>query len=276
MRKYMAEFLGTFILVLFGCGSAVVLGGLSGGMEGGTLGVTAIALAFGLSLVASAYAVGPVSGCHVNPAVSLGMLLAGRMGVVDFIGYVVAQVAGAFAASGLLLAITRFTGELFATETLGENGYDSYSTVLLELPGALIVEVVLTFVFVLTVLGVTASEKTAQVAGIVTGLALTLVHIIGIPLTGTSVNPARSLAPAVLIGGEALSQVWVFVAAPLAGAILAALAFRFLRKARKPRRAAHSIPSKAHDVRHERTTYVAAPPVEPPAPEARAEADLTL
>ena len=222
IKKYIAEFLGTAILVLFGCGTAVFCGGLSGGISNGTLGVVAIALAFGLSIVAGAYSIGHISGCHVNPAVSLAMFINGKLDIIDLIGYVVSQVAG----SGLLLLITKET----ATTGFGSNGYGDLSSVGISMTGAIIVEVILTFVFVLTSLGVTSSEKYSSVAGIVIGLTLTFVHIIGIPLTGTSVNPARSLAPAVLDGGIALNQVWVFLVAPLAGAALAGIIFKFLFK----------------------------------------------
>ena len=228
MKKYIAEFIGTFTLVFFGCGTAVVCGGFTGGTGVGFLGVVGIALAFGLAIVAAAYAIGPVSGCHVNPAVSLSMLLTKKLGAMDFVGYVIAQVAGAFAGSALLKLIVSSTELLTAANGLGQNGFAAQSGLGLTLAGALIVEVVLTFVFVLTILGVTSSEKTSNIAGIVIGLTLTFVHIIGIPLTGTSVNPARSLAPAVFVGGEALSQVWVFIAAPLAGACLAAFAYKAL------------------------------------------------
>lgn len=226
LKKYIAEFLGTAILVLFGCGTAVFCGGLSGGTGNDTLGVVSIALAFGLSIVAGAYSIGHVSGCHVNPAVSLAMFINGKLDIIDLIGYIVSQVAGAFAGSGLLMLITRET----AADGLGSNGYGELSSVGISMTGAIIVEIVLTFVFVLTVLGVTSSEKYSSVAGIVIGLTLTFVHIIGIPLTGTSVNPARSLAPAVLDGGIALNQVWVFLVAPLAGAALAGIIFKFLFK----------------------------------------------
>lgn len=224
IKKYLAEFFGTMVLVLFGCGTAVVTGGLTGGTDSGTLGVVAIALAFGLSIVAAAYAIGHISGCHVNPAVSLAVLINGGMSFSDFIGYVVAQVAGAFAGSGILLFITKNS----TLEGFGSNGFLEASSVGLSTAGAVVVEIVLTFVFVMTILGVTSSEKTSHMAGIVIGLALTFVHIIGIPLTGTSVNPARSLAPAVLQGGEALNQVWVFILAPLVGAALAALIFKYV------------------------------------------------
>lgn len=223
IKKYIAEFFGTMVLVLFGCGTAVVTGGLSGGTGSGTLGVLAIALAFGLSIVAAAYAIGHISGCHVNPAVSLAVLINGGMSFADFIGYVIGQVAGAFAGSGILYFITKSSN----LEGFGSNGFLELSSVGLSTAGAVIVEVVLTFVFVMTILGVTSSEKTSHIAGIVIGLTLTFVHIIGIPLTGTSVNPARSLAPAVIEGGQALEQVWVFILAPLVGAALAALVFKY-------------------------------------------------
>jgi aquaporin Z len=232
MKKYLAEFFGTCVLVFFGCGTAVVCGGFTGGTGSGYLGVVAIALAFGFSIIASAYAIGHISGCHVNPAVSLAILINGGMSFKDFIGYIVAQFVGAFAGSGLLSFIVSSSEKLTGT---GANGYGALSGVGLSVGGALVTEIILTFVFVMTILGVTSSEKTAPIAGIVIGLVLTFVHLIGIPLTGTSVNPARSLAPAVLAGGEALSQVWVFIVAPLIGGALAAVVFRglFSEKAQK-------------------------------------------
>ena len=233
MKKYLAEFIGTLTLVFFGCGTAVVCGGFTGGTDGGYLGVVAIALAFGLAIVASAYAIGPVSGCHVNPAVSLSMLLTKRLGVKDFAGYVVAQVAGAFAGAGLLRFIVSAADKLSVDGGLGQNGFGTQSGLGLNLGGAFVVEIVLTFVFILTILSVTSSEKTSHIAGIVIGLTLTFVHIIGIPLTGTSVNPARSLAPAALAGGEAISQVWVFILAPFAGAVLAAAVYKLLVEPKK-------------------------------------------
>ncbi|MBQ7046453.1 MAG: MIP family channel protein [Oscillospiraceae bacterium] len=225
MKKYIAEFLGTMTLVLFGCGTAVVCGGFTGGTGVGYLGVAAIALAFGLAIVAAAYAIGDISGCHVNPAVSLAVLINGKMSVTDFVGYVIAQIAGAFAGSGILYAITKSSDMPMG---YGSNGFDELSGVGLDMVGAFVVEVVLTFVFIMTILGVTRTEKTSSLAGIVIGLTLTFVHLIGIPLTGTSVNPARSLSPAVLEGGDALSQVWLFIVAPFVGAIIAGLAHKFL------------------------------------------------
>lgn len=228
MKKYLAEFLGTFVLVFFSCGAAAI----SGGIEG-VLGVFGIAMAFGLSIVAMAYAIGPVSGCHINPAVSLAMLIDGRMGVMDFIGYLIAQFAGGIAATGVLKAVVAMSALDAAKTGLGANGFDTLSYVGLNMGGAILVEIILTCVFVLTILGVTSSEKTGGIAGIVIGLTLAFVHILGIPLTGTSVNPARSFGPALFVGGDALTQVWVFIAAPLAGAVLAAVLWKFFRNVKK-------------------------------------------
>ena len=215
-KKYVAEFIGTAILVLFGCGTAVVTGGNP----------ILTSLAFGLAIVAGAYAIGDISGCHVNPAVSLAMLINGKLNLKEFAGYVVSQIAGAFAGSGLLYAILSCTD--LGTNALGANGFDKASGVGLTLCGAILVELILTYVFVYVILGVTAKKERAHIAGIVIALTLTFVHIIGIPLTGTSVNPARSIAPAVLLGGEALGQVWVFIVAPLAGAAAAACTYKLL------------------------------------------------
>ena len=223
MKKYLCEFIGTLVLVLFGCGSAAV--------AGSALGTLGIALAFGLSIVAMAYVIGNVSGCHINPAVSLAMLISKKMSVKDFFGYVVSQVLGALAGSGILYYIISTSSSLsIAANGLGANGFGAASSVGLSMLGAIIVEVILTFVFIYTILGVTSDESKSSVAGIVIGLTLTFVHIMGIPLTGTSVNPARSLAPALLLGGEALSQVWVFIVAPFVGSALAALTFKGLNK----------------------------------------------
>lgn len=217
-KKYAAEFIGTFVLVLFGCGSAAT--------AGGDLGFLGIAFAFGLSIVAMAYAIGPVSGCHINPAVSLAMLLSRKMSGADFIGYVIAQAAGAIAGAGVLYAIIASTGT--AVTSLGQNGFGEGYGIGIPMGMALVVEIILTFVFIYTILGVTSSESNGAVAGLVIGLTLAFVHILGIGLTGTSVNPARSLGPALLLGGQALSQVWVFLLAPLAGGALAAGVYRWL------------------------------------------------
>lgn len=222
MKKYPAEALGTFVLTFMGCGAAVVLGAAT---DGGHL---AVALAFGLSIVAMAYAIGGVSGCHINPAVSLGVLLDGRMSVKEFIGYVISQVIGAVAGAALLFGIVEM-GVYDHTGGLGTNGVAGAGGI----GGAFLIEVVLTFIFILVILSVTANEKFAHIAGIVIALTLTFVHIVGIPLTGTSVNPARSLGPALFAGGDALTDVWVFIAAPLVGAVLAAVVYRFLIRVEK-------------------------------------------
>jgi len=220
-KQYTAEFVGTLILVFMGCGSAIVLGPVGGHL--------AIAFAFGLAIVACAYVIGPISGCHINPAVSLAMLLDKRLSVTDFIGYVAAQVLGAIAGAGLLKLIISF-GVIDQTGGLGANAVTDAGG---GLGGALVVEFILTFIFVFTILGVTAQKEYSNVAGLVIGLTLTFVHIVGIPLTGTSVNPARSLGPALLGGGQALNDVWVFALAPLAGAALAVLSYICLRKVKK-------------------------------------------
>ena len=222
MQKYVCAFIGTAVLVLFGCGSAAIAGGV--------LGTLGIALAFGLSVIAMSYVIGNISGCHVNPAVSLAMLINKKMDAKDFICYVIAQILGAIAGIAILYTIMINSGLEIDVQGLGANGFDTASSVNLSMIGAIITEVVLTFVFIFTVLGVTSDEKKSSVTGIVIGLALALVHIVGIPLTGTSVNPARSLAPALFLGGEALEQVWVFIVAPLVGAALAAVAYKFLAK----------------------------------------------
>ena len=208
-KKYFAELIGTLVLVFMGCGSAVFLGCETSG------GHLAVALAFGLSIVAMAYAIGGISGCHVNPAVSLAMLLTKKLSIIDFIGYVIAQTAGAIAGAGLLKLMLSF-GLTDATDALGSNGIANSGGI----AGSLIIEIILTFIFITAILGVTSDESKSSVAGIVIGLTLTFVHIVGIPLTGTSVNPARSIGPAIFAGGDSLTNVWVFIVAPLVGAAL--------------------------------------------------------
>ncbi|MBR5662347.1 MAG: aquaporin [Bacilli bacterium] len=218
MRKYIAEFIGTLILVLFGTGIAAFSGG----------DLVATALAFGLAIIATAYVIGNISGCHVNPAVSLAMFLKGEIDLFELIGYIISQVLGALAGSGILYAILAATN--LSTNALGANGYGALSATNISLWGAIITEIVLTAVFVYTILGVTSDSKKSSVAGIVIGLTLTFVHLLGINLTGTSVNPARSLAPALILGGKALSQVWVFIVAPMIGAVVASFVYNFINK----------------------------------------------
>ena len=226
MKKYIAELIGTFVLTFVGCGAAAVSGGV-----GGVLGVLGIAMAFGLSIVAMAYSIGNVSGCHINPAVSLAMLISKRMSGKDFVGYVIAQFIGALIAAGLLKLIGSMCDPVITG--LGTNGFGDASYVHLSMAGAIVVEIVLTAIFVIAILGVTSKDSFGSVAGIVIGLTLAFVHIIGIPLTGTSVNPARSFGPAVFTGGEALSQLWVFIVGPLVGALVAALIWMYLGKEEK-------------------------------------------
>lgn len=214
VKKYVAEFIGTFVLVLFGCGTAAAVG-CNGADPNVAYMLTA--LAFGLSIVAMAYSIGCVSGCHVNPAVSIAMLVSGKLSAKDFVGYVVAQVLGAIVGAALI-------GVFLGWDCgFGANGLYNADVAL-----SLVIECVLTFVFVLVILGVTAKTDNAAVAGLVIGLSLTLVHILGIHFTGTSVNPARSFGPALFAGGDALANVWVFVVAPLVGGVLAALVWKFL------------------------------------------------
>jgi aquaporin Z len=222
MKRYISELIGTMVLVLFGCGSAAIAGSVLGNLG--------IALAFGLSIVAMAYVIGDISGCHVNPAVSIGMWIDGRMETKDLILYIVFQCIGAIIGIAILAVIINSAPSLggYMATGLGQNGFGSASSVGLNVVGAIIVEIILTFVFVFTVLGVTKKAENGAVAGIVIGLTLAFVHILGIPLTGTSVNPARSLAPALFLGGQALQQVWVFILAPIIGAIIAGLLYKGL------------------------------------------------
>ena len=215
LKKFAAEFVGTLVLVLFGCGAAVL-----GGFE--NVGQLGIALAFGFAIVAMAYGIGPISGCHVNPAVSLAAFVAGRMSAKDMGLYWVAQILGAIAGAALigLIAKTGFTN-------LGANGFDAGSPGGYGLQAALIFEIVFTAIFVVVILGVSGDQKHGAFAGLAIGITLAVIHIVGIQVTGVSVNPARSFGPALLQGGEALSQVWVFFVAPAAGAALGALLFRF-------------------------------------------------
>ncbi len=227
MRKYIAEFIGTLVLVVIGCGSAVAANTLLQNFVSTDVHVLAfstllIAFAFGIAIIAMATSIGNVSGCHVNPAVSIAMLVSGKMTVADFFGYIIAQFIGAIAGAGILWAFFQ------SNENLGQNGFNDASALGAGMGVAIFVEIVLTFIFVTAILGVTSKAENSPIAGIVIGLTLTGVHILGIPFTGTSVNPARSFGPALLAGGEALSQVWVFIVAPLIGGILAALIYKFL------------------------------------------------
>lgn len=228
IKKYAAEALGTFTLTLFGCGSAAI--------AGDALGTLGIAFAFGLSIVAMAFVIGNVSGCHINPAVTFGLYADKRISLKDLFGYWVGQFVGGIVAAFVLMFIINNCADLggVAATGLGCNGFGEASSTGISMVGAFVVEVILTAVFVLTILGVTADGKTSHFAGLVIGLTLTFVHIMGIPLTGTSVNPARSFGPALAMATQGntlpLDQVWVFIFAPLVGAGFAAAIFAAFKK----------------------------------------------
>lgn len=214
IKKFAAELIGTAVLVLFGCGAAVLAGF-------DVVGQLGIALAFGFAIIAMAYGIGPISGCHVNPAVSLGAFIAGRMSAKDMVIYGIAQFIGAVVGAFILASIakTGFT-------QLGQNGFDAGSPGGYGLQAALIFEIVATAVFLIAILGVTGAKGHGAFAGVSIGITLALIHIVGIQVTGVSVNPARSFGPALLVGGQAMSQLWVFIVAPLIGGALGGLLFR--------------------------------------------------
>jgi len=224
-NKYVAEFIGTLTLVLMGCGSAVIAG--SNGTTG--VGLLGISFAFGLSVVAMAYAIGHISGCHINPAITIGMVVAGRMKASESIGYIVAQILGAIAGAGILYVIAGGKpGFDISTTGLGQNGYDAASPQGYSMVSGFIAEVVFTAIFLLVIFGSTSTKNIhGGFAGLAIGLSLVLIHIVGIPVTGVSVNPARSIGPAIFVGGTALSQLWLFIIAPVAGSIIAAFIWRY-------------------------------------------------
>lgn len=230
IKKYIAEVIGTMVLVVMGCGTAMLVG--CDAVNGG--GYILTALAFGLTIVGMAYSVGNISGCHINPAVSLGVLLSGGMKVQEFMGYVISQCIGALAGAGLLAAIFNLGGVTDMTGGYGSNGLAGVNG---SVVAGLLVEIVLTFIFVMTILGVTSAKAGhGSFGGLVIGLTLTLVHILGIGLTGTSVNPARSIGPAIVaaISGNSapMSCVWVFIVGPLVGAAIAAVVYKFFESAK--------------------------------------------
>ena len=233
VKKYVAELIGTMVLTMVGCGVAVVVGCTSGGE------VVATALAFGLSVVAMAYCIGRVSGCHINPAITIGMYVDKRIDTRDAIGYIVFQFIGGIIGAVLLWAIlSQLQG--YDISSLGQNEFDTAGHTI-TMAGALLVEILLTFIFVLAALGVTSTKATAAQGGIVIGLTLVLVHLLGIGLTGTSVNPARSFGPALMMLAEGnslpIEQVWVFIVAPIIGAIIAGLVWKFLKPEDEPEEA---------------------------------------
>ncbi len=219
MNKQIAEFIGTFTLVLFGCGAAVI--------AGADIGLTGISFAFGLALIGMAYGIGSVSGCHINPAVSLGMVAAGRMSLGEAIGYIIAQCAGAIVAALLLMLIASGKADYSLAENgLGQNGWGAGYLGEYSMGAAFIFEVVATFLFMVVILGATSAGAPAAMAGLAIGLALVVIHLVGINVTGVSVNPARSLGPALFAGVTALAQLWLFIVAPIIGAVLAGMLFK--------------------------------------------------
>jgi len=220
MKKYLAELVGTFILVLFGCGTAVV--------AGDKVGVLGIAFAFGLALIGAAYGIGPVSGCHINPAVSLGVWTAGRMTTKDMIGYWVGQIIGGFLGAWVLYMIARGVGAGYdiGVAGLGQNGWGAGYQGEYNVTSAFLFEFVATLIFVIVILGSTQKAAAPGFAGLAIGITLVVIHIFGIRITGVSVNPARSLGPALLVGGKALSQVWLFLLVPSIAGVAAGLLFR--------------------------------------------------
>jgi aquaporin Z len=222
MKKYLAEMVGAFVLVFGGCGSAV--------LAGEKIGFLGVSIAFGLTLLVMAYAIGHISGCHINPAVTIGLLVSKKMDPRDAAGYIIAQIIGGILAAALLLAIAKGAAGGYDPTLTGfaANGYGDHSPGHYSLISAFLAEVILTFFLMFTVLGATDIKAPVGFAGIPIGFALALIHLVGIPVTNTSVNPARSIGPAVFVGGWALSQLWLFIIAPIIGAIIAAVVYRVI------------------------------------------------
>ena len=223
MKKYVAEFIGTFWLVLGGCGSAM----LAAGFPGVGIGLVGVSLAFGLTVLTIAYSFGHISGAHLNPAVTIGLWAGGRIDAKDILPYIVSQILGAIAAAGVLYIIV--TGNGSSIGDFAANGYDDHSPGKYSLLAAIVTELVMTFLFLLIILGATDDRAPKGFAGIAIGLALTLIHLISIPVTNTSVNPARSISQAVFVGDWAMNQLWLFIVIPIAGAALAGLIYRYFK-----------------------------------------------
>lgn len=214
--------MGTFALVLFGCGAATIASVSQSGPEG--IGLLGISLAFGFSVVVMAYAIGPISGCHINPAISIAMLVAGKLSAKDTVGYVISQCIGAVLAAGVLYLLASGSAGFTMPEWgLGSNGWGEGYLGNYNMTSALIAEFVFTFLFLLVIFGTTAKNASPLMAGLAIGISLALIHMVAIPIKGTSVNPARSLGPALFAGGKAMSQLWLFIVTPIAGGICAAL-----------------------------------------------------
>ncbi len=220
IQKYLAELIGTMVLVLAGCGSAVI--------AGYDIHFLGISFAFGLSVLVMVYAIGPISGCHINPAITIAMLVAGKINAKDAVGYIISQIIGAILGAAILFLIASGkVGYDIAKNGLGQNGWGPGYLGEYSMGAAFLAEVVFTCIFLLVIFGATHEKAPAGFAGLAIGLSLTLIHIVVIPITGTSVNPARSIGPALFVGGQALTQLWLFLVAPVAGAILAALLWKF-------------------------------------------------
>ena len=227
--KYFAEMVGTFSLVLFGCGAAVVSGVAASGPAG--LGLLGISFAFGLAVVAMAYAIGGISGCHINPAITVAMLTAGKIKAGEALGYIIAQFVGATIAAGVLyLLLSGGSGWSMGEWALGSNGWGEGYGGNYNVSSAFLAEAVFTFLFLFVIFGATSKWGNSTMAGLAIGISLVLVHMVCIPITGTSVNPARSFGPALFAGGKALQQLWLFIVAPLVGGIAAAIVWRVLEK----------------------------------------------
>ncbi|MCL4123821.1 UNVERIFIED_CONTAM: hypothetical protein GTU68_064751 [Idotea baltica] len=224
MKKLLAEFIGTFWLVLGGCGSAV----LAAGVPELGIGFAGVALAFGLTVLTGAYALGHISGGHFNPAVSIGLFVGGRFNAKDLPGYIIAQVLGGIAGASILYLIASGQDGFSLAGGFASNGYGEHSPMGFSMTSALITEVVMTFMFLIVILGATHKNASAAFGGLAIGLALTLIHLISIPVTNTSVNPARSTSQAIFAGGWAVEQLWLFWIAPIVGAILAGIVYKFL------------------------------------------------
>jgi aquaporin Z len=225
VKKYLAELIGTAVLVLMGCGS-VVIGGYGPAFP---MGMLPVAFAFGLAVTAMAYTIGPISGCHINPAVTVAMVAAGRMEVGEAIGYIISQVVGAIVGALIIVVIVKgkIAGYDIGAGGLGQNGWGEGYGGGFGIGAALVTELVATFLFTAVILGVTqAKAGTGLIAGLIIGLTLTIIHVVFIPVTGVSVNPARSLGPAIFVGGTALAQVWLFLVVPLIGGLIAGVVFR--------------------------------------------------
>ena len=226
MKKYFAELIGTFSLVLFGCGAAVIAGMSASGPAG--IGLLGISIAFGFAVVAMAYAIGGISGCHINPAVTIGVLTAGKMEVKDAIGYIVAQcLGGILGAAVLFLIASGKPGFVMGEWALGSNGWGEGYLGAYGIGSAFIIETVMTCLFLFVILAVTSKYGNSTMAGLAIGVTLMLIHLVTIPVTGTSVNPARSLGPALFAGGKALAQLWLFFVAPILGAVIAGVIWKF-------------------------------------------------